>query len=132
MLLPDELGPVMILTLPCDSELWKELATNTGEHSSNSGCLENRKIRTFINPVLHSHIKYPSALCVCVHMPVCVCTMYVTSNQTNVRLAYIIVSIILSLESFKLQQELKYLDNCFHPVHECLPALCDCYNPVAG
>ncbi|TNN75699.1 hypothetical protein EYF80_014062 [Liparis tanakae] len=33
----DELGPVMTLTLPCDSELWKELATNTGEHSSNSG-----------------------------------------------------------------------------------------------
>lgn len=41
MLLPDELGPVTILTLPCDSELWKELATNTGEHSSNSGCLKN-------------------------------------------------------------------------------------------
>lgn len=41
MLLPDELGPVMILTLLCDSELWKELATNTGEQSSNSGCLES-------------------------------------------------------------------------------------------
>lgn len=47
MLLPDELGPVMILTLPCDSELWKELGTNTGEHSSNSGCLENHENTEF-------------------------------------------------------------------------------------
>lgn len=43
MLFPDELGPVIILTLPSDSELWKELATNTGEHSSNSGCLDKNK-----------------------------------------------------------------------------------------
>lgn len=58
MLLPDELGPVMTFTLLCDSELWKELATNTGEHNSNSGCLEDIQIQTFMSTLLHSHTEY--------------------------------------------------------------------------
>ena len=39
MLLPEELGPVMTLTLPCVLELWKELDTSTGEHTCSRGCL---------------------------------------------------------------------------------------------
>lgn len=121
-----------------DSVMWIWALERVG-HKHRRAQLQQWMSRKSENSDIHSfiiHINTTFTLCVylCVVyrcLFVCVlCMWFVIRRMLDLLTWHDTLSIVF--KGFRLQQEPEYLDKCFHLVCECLPALCDCYPPVAG